>query len=263
MNCPYCLSDVNEEAVVCKTCTRDLYLFKPMMIKVADLERRLDEIPNSEAYEKRIAELESILNEQDQKQIKPRTAAEALMEIVVYLLVPLALLLLAHALITIVYDTNMIYLRLISMAIPLPFGYFLFKQHKHKLFPWFMGVILLAISSVIGMSWITSLIDGSSVWPRTTFEWREVLEYAASISFSFLTGMLLGGVAFANKQRLRRSASINPVLRAVATGLGEGKLSPSNLYLLMKNLQEYGATIIALATTALSIYTGLKGIIGG
>ena len=89
---------------------------------------------------------------------------------------------------------------------------------------------------------------------------REVLEYAASISFSFLTGMLLGGVAFANKRRHRRSALINPMLRAAATGLGEGKLSPGNLYILMKNIQEYGATVVALGTTALSIYTGLKGL---
>jgi hypothetical protein len=103
-----------------------------MMMKVADLERRLDEIPNSEAYEKRIAELEVILNEHEQKHLKPRTAAEAFRDIIIYLLVPLALLLLAHALITIVYDTNMIYLRLISMAMPLPFGYFLFKQHQHN-----------------------------------------------------------------------------------------------------------------------------------
>jgi hypothetical protein len=231
-----------------------------MMTKVADLERRLEEIPNSEAYEKRIAELEAVLDEQEQSQLKPRSIWKELRDIAVYLLVPLILLLLAHALITIVYDTNMIYLRLISMAIPLPFGYFLFKGHQHKLFPWFIGVIFLAISSVIGMSWITSLVDGSSVWPRSTFEWREVLEYAASISFSFLTGMLLGGVAFAKKQRLLRSASINPILKAVATGLGEGKLSPGNLYILMKNIQEYGATVVALGTTALSIYTGLKGI---
>jgi hypothetical protein len=30
----------------------------------------------------------------------------------------------------------------------------------------------------------------------------------------------------------------------------------------MKKLQEYGGTIVALGTTAVSIYTGLKGIIG-
>jgi hypothetical protein len=90
----------------------------------------------------------------------------------------------------------MIYLRIISMILPLPFAYFLFKAHAHKLFPWFIGVVFLAIASVIGMSWITSLVDHSPVWPQNLFEWREVLEYSASIAFSFLTGMLLGGVAW-------------------------------------------------------------------
>jgi hypothetical protein len=112
MNCPYCLSDVNEEALVCRTCSRDLYLFKPMMAKVADLERRLEEIPNSEAYEKRIAELEAALDEQEQSLLKPRSAWKELRDVIVYLLVPLILLLLAHALITIVYETlSMVYRR--------------------------------------------------------------------------------------------------------------------------------------------------------
>ena len=40
-----------------------LYLFKLVMAKVTELERRLKEIPNSEVYEKRIAELEVMLDE--------------------------------------------------------------------------------------------------------------------------------------------------------------------------------------------------------
>ena len=41
MNCPYCLSEVSEEAYVCKVCTKDIYLFKPMMAKIAELESKL------------------------------------------------------------------------------------------------------------------------------------------------------------------------------------------------------------------------------
>jgi len=44
--------------------------------------------------------------------------------------------------------------------------------------------------------------------------------------------------------------------------LAEGHLSPSSIHEGMKTLQEYGGTLVALGTTALSIYTGLKGIIG-
>ena len=66
MNCPYCLSEVLEEAHVCKTCSRDLYLFKPMMAKVAELEAKITAIPSSEAYVLRIAELEEMIDEQNQ-----------------------------------------------------------------------------------------------------------------------------------------------------------------------------------------------------
>ena len=262
MSCPYCLSEVSEEAVVCKTCTRDLYLFKPMMARVAELEKHLSEIPNQEAYEKRIVELEIMLDEHEQKLVAPKTFSIWLLDIALYLVLPLLLLLFAHWLIAIAYDAKMVYLRIISMILPLPFAFLLFKGHQHKLLPWFMGVVFLAISSVIGMSWITSLVDHSPIFPQSLFEWREVIEYSASIAFSFLTGMLLGGVAYASKQRHRRAVKINSFMKAVTTGLAEGQITPSSIYSIMKVLQEYGGTIVALGTTALSIYTGLKGIVG-
>lgn len=262
MNCPYCLSEVSEEAFVCKVCTRDLYLFKPLMAKVSNLEKQLAEIPNQEAYEKRIAQLEILLDEQEQKTIQPKTLVSWVAYILFYLVVPLLLLLFAHWLIVVAYDAKMIYLRITSMIVPLPFAYLLFKGHQHKLLPWFMGAAFLSIASVIGMSWITSSVDHSPVLPQTLFEWKEVIEYAASIAFSFLTGMLLGRVAYASKQRFRRASMISPFMKALATGLGDGKLTPNNVFTIMKKLQEYGGMIVALGTTAISIYTGLKGIVG-
>ena len=258
MNCPYCLSEVSEEAHVCKTCSRDLYLFKPMMAKVAELEAKMTAIPSSEAYVLRIAELEQTLEEQHQK-LEQRSFLSWVSDIAFYILVPLLLLLLAHWLITVVYDTKMIYLRLISMALPLPFAYFLFKSRSHKILPWFIGVIFLAIASVIGMSWITSLVDKTSVWPQNLFEWKEVLEYSASIAFSFLTGMLLGSVSYASKQRHRRFGLLQSIARFNSL---DQSASLKNMHGNMKILQEYGGTVVALGTTAVSIFTGLRGIIG-
>ena len=117
MNCPYCLSEVSEEAHVCKACSRDLYLFKPMMAKITNLEGQLAAIPSQEVYELRIAELEYLLGEQDRK-LSNRSAFSWIKDIAAYLLVPLLLLLLAHWLIAVVYDTKMIYLRIISMIVP-------------------------------------------------------------------------------------------------------------------------------------------------
>ncbi|QWD98076.1 hypothetical protein C2740_06885 [Polynucleobacter sp. MG-5-Ahmo-C2] len=261
MNCPYCLSEVAEEAHVCKTCSRDLYLFKPMMAKIASLEERLAAVPSQAAYELRITELEYLLDEQDRK-LAIRSVFTWIKDIAMYLVVPLLLLLLAHWLIAVVYDTKMIYLRIISMVVPLPFAYFLFKSHAHKLFPWFVGVVFLAIASVIGMSWITSLVDHSPVWPQNLFEWKEVLEYSASIAFSFLTGMLLGGVAYANKKRSRQAGLMKAFIKAASTHSVDGNVSIHGVLGLMKTLQDHGGTLVALGTTAVSIYTGLKGIIG-
>ncbi len=260
MNCPYCLSEVSEEAYVCKTCSRDLYLFKPMMTKIASLEGQLASAPSQEVNELRIAELEYLLDEQNRK-LANRSLSTWIKDIALYLIVPLLLLLLAHWLIAIVYDAKMIYLRIISMILPLPFAYFLFKGHAHRLFPWFVGVVFLAIASVIGMSWITSLVDHSPVWPQNLFEWREVLEYSASIAFSFLTGMLLGGVAYGSKQRRRQVGIINALIK-IASTQSAGGASMQSMHGLIKTLHEYGGTVVALGTTAVSIYTGLKGMIG-
>jgi len=263
MKCPYCLSEVDEEAVACKFCTKDLYLFKPLMKKVDELERKIEEIPNREAYELRISELEEMLNERENEGAKnPDEIKTLLKNIGIYLVIPLILLLVAHALIIVVYDTKEVYLRVISMILPLPFGYYLFKSQKHPVFPWFIGVTFLAIASVIGMSGITSLIDNTPILPQNAFEWKEVLEYSASIAFSFLTGMLIGSMAYIAAQSKRRAGSVNPLLKAVISGLSDGKMSPANIEKVMKRLQGFFGTAVALTTTAISIYTGLKGIIG-
>jgi hypothetical protein len=231
-----------------------------MMTKIASLEGQLASVPSQEVNELRIAELEYLLDEQNRK-LANRSLSTWIKDIALYLIVPLLLLLLAHWLIAIVYDTKMIYLRIISMILPLPFAYFLFKGHAHRLFPWFVGVVFLAIASVIGMSWITSLVDHSPVWPQNLFEWREVLEYSASIAFSFLTGMLLGGVAYGSKQRRRQAGIINALIK-IASTQSAGGVSMQGMHGLMKTLHEYGGTVVAFGTTAVSIYTGLKGMIG-
>lgn len=259
MNCPYCLSEVAEEAVVCKTCSRDLYLFKPLLAKIEDLEKQIADGPSTEKYESRISELEGLLEAQHQKN-EPKSILDWVGNVVVYLVIPLLLLLLAHWLIAVVYDTKMVYLRIISMVLPLPFAYVLFSKHSYKVFPWFLGVIALAISAVIGMSWITSLVDHTPVLPQNLLEWKEVIEYALSIAFSFATGMLLGSMSYSSKHRSRVS-KVHPLVRSLLGLVGEGNLSPEVLHNLMKKINEYGGTIVALGTTGLSIYTGLKHVL--
>jgi len=233
--CPYCLSEVDEAAVVCRTCTRDLYLFKPMMARIAELEAQVHELSSRQTF----AEQADELVEMGAHAVERARAnfGNFAGDVARFLLAPLVLLLVAHTLITIVYDANVVYLRLISVLLPMPFGFWLFRDEPRTLLPWFIGTAFLAIGSVIGMSAIVAAVDGTSVMPRNAFEWRELLEYSASIAFSFLTGMLISR----------------------ATG---GEVSKDKLHTLSSNVKVIGGSIAAILTTLVSLYTGLKGVLG-
>ena len=270
MKCPYCLSEIEDEALCCKFCTKDVHLFKSLLARVAELEGKLSEQASVIEYEARIVDLNSQLEAAHRELHAPRPGPVAfLLSLGIYIVFPLFLLLLSHALITIVLDTKLIYLRLLSIAIPLPFGIYLFLQRKRSVMPWFLATAVLAVASVIGMSGITSMVDHTPVIPQNAFEWREYLEYAASISFSFMTGMLIGSILFSrkNRQRVKRgSANKTDVaggsLTYLVSQLVSGKLNPKQISELVDKLQEIGSSVAALGATAMSIYTGLKAVLG-
>jgi len=258
MQCVYCLSAIEDEANVCKVCKRDVYLFRPLLVKVRELEEKLTEHQNATALQTRVEELEALLlAEQLRHEQKKAGWLHVMLDVCQFIFIPLALLLLAHALITVVYDVNLLYLRVASMIFPLPFGFYLFKDNPRHLFAWFAATAGLAAASVVGMSAITGWVDHTPVMPQSLVEWREFLEYAASITFSFLTGMLIGGMAYRRTHRIRVQKK-TPLLSALVTGFTKGNLSPADLQKTIKKLEEMGGSLVAAGTTAMSIYTGLK-----
>lgn len=258
MQCAYCLSEIENEANVCKFCKRDVYLFRPLLAKVKELEAKLAEYQSANELQARVDELEALLIAEQLRHAQSGAGwLRAMLEVCQFIFVPLALLLLAHSLITVVYDVNLLYLRVASMILPLPFGFYLFKNRKRYLFAWFVATAGLAAASVVGMSAITAWVDHTPIMPQSLVEWREFLEYAASITFSFLTGMLIGGMAY---HRTHRSRTHNKTsfLRALVTSFAKGNGSPEDLQKTIKKLEDMGGSLVAAGTTAMSIYTGLK-----
>lgn len=253
MQCPYCVSQISDEALACPHCTRDLYLYKPLLEKISRLEAQLADHPEIAALTTRVAELEGQLASIPPERRQDERPLPGL--ITRYWVAPLLLLLGAHALMTLVYDVNTLYLRIASILIPLAFGFFLMRGGPARFGAWLAAGFALAGAGVLGMSWVISLVDHTPVLPGNLLELREFVEYAGSIGFAYATGLLLG------KNRLKRTTDSGLALRIVRAA-SKGKDSAEKVEALAKKLNDIGGTLTAIGTTAISIYTGLKDFMG-
>lgn len=244
MNCPYCISEIPDAAVVCAVCRRDLHLIKPLLERVATLEAELAARPL-------LAQADGGRPTVQVEAPAVRTADTGLGDAgrswgqaVAAWLGPLLLLLLAHGLLIFVYDAKVLYLRILALIIPLPFG-FLFARAVRLPFVWnVLPAVLMASGSVFAMSTLTAVVDQVPVLPQGMVEVREFIEFAASIGFSFITGLWLAD--WLGRRGVGRPAAVNGP-----------KVTDS-----LTRLNDLGSAVVGVATTAFSIYTGLKGVLG-
>lgn len=253
MRCPYCASEIDDAALACPHCTRDLYLFKPLLARIGDLEARLASL---EAGGHRKGEsgapAEALLMEPDLPQ------SLRLRDLLKLVAVPLLLLLLAHLLTTIVYDANTIYLRILSLIIPLPFGFLLTASAARRMAVVVPAALSVALLSVLGMSVVTAAVDNVAVLPADLREWREFLEYAASVAFSYATGTILGNMSRRRGRVLMQQGAMSV---ALARLVSNGAESTVRFQSAVKKFNDFGGALTAAATTAASIYMGLQGLI--
>src|SRR5260221_13799026 len=119
MQCPFCAEDFNDTALVCKHCGRDLRLVRPVieenlkLIKQAG-ELRLQVNRLRAAQERSAAPLRFLATHAG-----------------LYLVAPILLLVAVHYVITVRLNVPLIYLRLGTLAVPLPFGFALLWLSHH------------------------------------------------------------------------------------------------------------------------------------
>lgn len=258
MKCPYCTSEISEEALACPHCTRDLYLFKPLLAKIAALEASVGSL------EERLRASSPPPAETIEAAPEPEPdAAELRLQGVLFWLAPLLLLLIAHGLITVLYDLNTLVLRIVSLLIPLPFGVLLMRNGPRRFGPWIFAAFAMAACGVLGMSALTAHVDHTAILPQDRREWKEFTEYAISIGFSFITGMVFGRMLWRRRQMERQAMQMDALALKLAKMASTGKESAEKIQHTVRKIIELRASATAAATSAASAYIGLKEFFGG
>ena len=261
MKCPYCVSSVDSQALVCLHCKRDIALPKQLMHRISQLEMMLQSAQSTQNPE--TSSHTTLVVEDPTPQPTLSTFEKGrniFFDFAKFFIVPMLLLLLAHICITIIYDTKILYLRIVTLILPMFFGYLLCRNKPRNILVWIACVIGLGWVSVIGMSAATSYVDDSPIWPQTIYVWRDLIEFAASISFSYLTGMFLGRLSFLKSKSITTAAALNRKSDGWLIDTNDERAPSPSLQFIAKKISEFTTTIGAIVTTIIAIYTGLKGL---
>jgi hypothetical protein len=254
MECPYCAESVKDEAIICKHCNSNLAPARPVIFAVQALIVELDALQR---------ELDGARKDIDfiQRPLRFMSVRAAW-----YVLLPAAVLIAVHFLVTVVVNAHLIYLQLASILIPLLFGMTAYVLHKIG----FRSAIVLgaacAVLSVTGMLAAIAWVDGGAILPDNARDWWETAEYMLSIALAFITGNILANFLLrVLPSTIAAGDRPNVLAYRVALVLGR-HVADETLRRRARRIQDLarkaGAIASLVVTGSASVYTGLKGIIG-
>ncbi len=185
----------------------------------------------------------------------------------IYAACPIVLLVAAHLLITVIFDISPLYLRIMSLIIPLPFGFSLLWLSHHGIRWALADGIVVGVLSVAGMLAIVAYTDNLPIWPDNARDWRETLEYAVSIALAYVTGTVLALLIRRMIPRtLDRTRAPGPLAIMIASTIGR-HVGEQALRRRAQKIQDNFGTIAtaagALVAGAGSLYTGLRALLSG
>ena len=172
------------------------------------------------------------------------------------------LLLLAHSLVVLAFDLPTVVLRLVSIAIPLPIAVWLTLNRQIR--PWFEVVMALVIGviAVGAMSYVVSVHEHASLLPDTAREWRETLEYVASIAFAYGTGVLISSAVQARTGASNRAGQVTwRLAQKVAAVTGKAIKTSPEIKKHVDGIQALIHFLALLASGTVAVVTGLRAVI--
>jgi len=270
MNCPYCISDIHDDAIACVHCGRDFYLFKPLLQRISVLEAAVKDGAAGAALEARCQKLEQALADLQQQvsgsgvtQVEvpllveraPATVIGTFFKVLIPVIVLLAT---THWLLLFIYDVKPLYLRLATILIPVPFGIVLAMRHPQRMWLASLTGFVTAVLAVLAMLSITAVLDKVPLLPENVRDVREVIEFVVSIGLSFMTGIM----ACALLARSQAEAPVNQIVLLLAQGVRRASDGNLSVVQTTKTLNTVICTVAPTVTGMAAIYSGLKAFFG-
>jgi len=252
VNCPFCLEDVKRGALVCRTCSRDIAVPKPLMEANERLTARVAELEAELAAAKAAVPVPAAtVLEEPVAAPPPSSVVQALF---FYVVLPVLLLVAIHYVLVIRLDAKLIWLRTASIVLPALFGFRFELAWRPRRSVLFAVALSVAVAAVLGMSWVVHLVDGDAILPASAVVWRETLEYVASIALAYVMGSLL--CAALRPLHRHRNSLVDRLATMIA--LGEGGAGGKALEARIERLVKLMKLGMSAATAGAAIYSGLK-----
>jgi hypothetical protein len=265
--CPFCCFEVPQQAVVCGHCARDLVGLKPLILELNRLSEEvalqrseiLDLKESVSAVKASLAMNEVCLPQTiGEHAATPSNGNAGVVKYFFFLgaiFLCLATLIFSHWLLLFVYDVSPIVLRLVTVSLPLIFGFFTLSFARVHWVINFVGSTFLGVFSVLCMLYVTSAIDGVSFLPETARDWREASEYALSICAGFFTGYWIENWRHFQQSSSRRKINLSLLLEKDSKG--QFKITG-----ISEQVQTIAALIAPVVSAGTAVYSGLKIFIG-
>ncbi len=269
MDCPYCFSSIHEDASICPHCRSDLGVIKPLLKRVTALEQQIQSLSSgfiaSAASASAGAEANTAPGDAMAETTEPAETHEEApwleldwRRLVAGTLMVAIGLIFLHWLLIFIYDIRPLILRVVTLILPMLAGYVLFRRHVVSLPLLTFGSIGLGVVSVTGMLSVTGYLDGVAVWPSSTREWREVIEYVMGIAL----GLFSAGLVV----RFQHDLSVSHALERRRKGHWfflernpDGSVKAAKFAMEVSKFVNAAAPVASGAT---ALYAGLKSVMG-